>query len=83
MNIVGHHTDRSPLNLGQYNSPGEYCDPHTASSVFLRLLGLLLVESNQVCDFNHVLDETSMGRLSYGSVRHNVDCAKSIIEVFF
>ena len=26
------------MGLGQYNSPGEYCDPHTASSVFLILL---------------------------------------------
>ena len=26
------------MGLGQYNSLGEYCDPHTASSVFLILL---------------------------------------------
>ena len=25
------------MGLGQYNSLGEYCDPHTASSVFLIL----------------------------------------------
>ena len=25
-------------SLGQYNSPGEYCGPHTASSVFLIIL---------------------------------------------
>ena len=33
-----HHTDRGPMGLGQYNSLGEYCGPHTASSVFLILL---------------------------------------------
>ena len=26
------------MGLGQYNSLGEYCDPHTASSVFLILI---------------------------------------------
>ena len=26
------------MGLGQYNSLGEYCDPHTASSVILILL---------------------------------------------
>ena len=26
------------MGLGQYNSPGEYCDPHTVSSVFLILV---------------------------------------------
>ena len=40
---LGHHTDRGPLGLGQYkeysqyNGLGEYCGPHTASSVFLIL----------------------------------------------
>ena len=33
-----HHTDRSPMSLSQYYSLGEYCGPHTASSVFLILL---------------------------------------------
>ena len=33
-----HHTDGGPKDLGQYDSPGEYCDPHTASSVFLILI---------------------------------------------
>ena len=32
---LGQHTDRSLVGLGQY---GEYCGPHTASSVFLILL---------------------------------------------
>ena len=34
---LGHYvyTDRSPMGLGQYNGPGEYSGPHTASSVFL------------------------------------------------
>ena len=35
---LGHHTDRGPIGLGQYDSLGEYCNPHTASSVFLILL---------------------------------------------
>ena len=39
---IGHHTDRSPMGLSQYKAPdnsiGEYCDPHTASSVFLILV---------------------------------------------
>ena len=30
--LLGHH---GPMGLGQYNSIGEYCGPHTASSVFL------------------------------------------------
>ena len=28
-------TSRRVTDLRQYNSLGEYCDPHTASSVFL------------------------------------------------
>ena len=35
---LGHHTDCGPMGLGQYNSLGEYCGPHTASSVFLILI---------------------------------------------
>ena len=35
---LGYHTDHSPMGLGQYNSLGEYCGPHTASSVFLILI---------------------------------------------
>ena len=35
---LGHHTDHGPIGLGQYNSPGEYCGLHTASSVFLILV---------------------------------------------
>ena len=36
INIVGHYTDR------QYNNLGEYCGPHTASSVhvFLTLMSM-------------------------------------------
>ena len=34
----GHYTDRCPTGLGQYNGLGEYCGPHTASSVFLILV---------------------------------------------
>ena len=30
---LGYHTDRGPMGLGQYNSLGEYCGPHTASAV--------------------------------------------------
>ena len=36
--IHGHHTDRSTMGLGQYNSLREYCDPRTASFVFLILI---------------------------------------------
>ena len=32
---LGHDTDDDPMVIGQYNSVGEYCGPHTASSVFL------------------------------------------------
>ena len=39
---LGHHTDHGPMGLGQYNSLGEYYDPHTASSVFLILIFTLL-----------------------------------------
>ena len=35
---LGHPTDRGPVGLGQYDSLGEYCGPHTASSVFLIVL---------------------------------------------
>ena len=38
---LGHHTDRGPMGLGQYDGLGEYCGPHTASSVFLILLAML------------------------------------------
>ena len=33
------------MGLGQYNSLGEYCGPHTASSVFLILVLLMISES--------------------------------------
>ena len=33
LSTYGHHTDRGHMGLGQYNSLGEYCGPHTA--VFL------------------------------------------------
>ena len=32
---LGHHTGHGPIGLGQYDGPGEYCGPHTASSMFL------------------------------------------------
>ena len=32
---LGHYTDCGPMGLGQFNSLGEYCGPHTASSVLL------------------------------------------------
>ena len=35
---LGHHTDRGPVGLGQYDGLREYCGPHTASSVFLMLV---------------------------------------------
>ena len=35
---IGPHTDHGSVGLGQYNNLGEYCGPHTASSVFLILL---------------------------------------------
>ena len=31
-------THHGSMGFGQYNSLGEYCDPHTASSVFLILV---------------------------------------------
>ena len=36
------HTDSSLVGVGQYNSIGEYCGPHTASSVFLILVWVLV-----------------------------------------
>ena len=30
---LGHHTDHGPVGLDQYNSLGQYYDPHTASRV--------------------------------------------------
>ena len=33
----------SPMGLGQYNSLGEYCDPHTASPVFLIIVYIPIV----------------------------------------
>ena len=35
---LGHNSDRGPMDLGQYDCLGEYCGPHTASSVFLILV---------------------------------------------
>ena len=35
---LGHHTNRGPMGLGQYNSLGEYCRLSTASSVFRILI---------------------------------------------
>ena len=43
---LGHHTDRGPMGLVQYNSLGEYCGPHTASSVFL-----IMIRHRQVPSF--------------------------------
>ena len=37
---INHHTDRGPMGLSQYNSLEEYCDPHTASSVFLIVISI-------------------------------------------
>ena len=39
---IDHITDRNPMGLGQYDNLEEYCDPHTASSVFLILFSLTL-----------------------------------------
>ena len=35
---LGYYTDHGPTSLSQYNSRGEYCGPHTASSKFLILV---------------------------------------------
>ena len=35
---LGHKNDCGPIGLGQHNSLGESCGPHTASSVFLIFL---------------------------------------------
>ena len=35
---LGHHTNCGPTGLGQYYNLGEYCGPHTASSVFLLII---------------------------------------------
>ena len=35
---LGHHTDRGPMGLGQYNSLRECCGLSTASEVFLILV---------------------------------------------
>ena len=34
---LGYHSDYGSMGLGQYNSLGEYCGPHSASIVFLIL----------------------------------------------
>ena len=47
---LGHHTDRGPTGLGQYNSLGEYCGPCTASSVFL--ISLLAVDNHSQNEIN-------------------------------
>ena len=44
--LLGHHTDRGLMGLGQYNSQGEYCGPHTASSVVLILITLSDISIN-------------------------------------
>ena len=40
----GHHTDPGPMGLGQYNSLGEYCGPHTA---FFTLVFLTTIPSHE------------------------------------
>ena len=35
---LGYNTDHGRMALDQYNSLGEHCGPHTASSVFLILI---------------------------------------------
>ena len=51
-----HHADHGPMGLGQYNSLGEYCDPHTASSVFLVLVSQYVTDVFKKC-FLHVENE--------------------------
>ena len=41
---LGHHADRGPIGPGQYNSLGDYCGHHTASTVFLILVPLIKVK---------------------------------------
>ena len=54
------------MGHGQYNSLGEYCGPHTASSVFL-ILRLCDQSCTKVKDYQEgsggVKDEVSRGRL--------------------
>ena len=35
---LGHHTDRGPMGLGQYDGLGDHGGPHTASSGFLMII---------------------------------------------
>ena len=42
------------MGLGQYKSLGEYCDPHTASSVFLILIPVIVEATRDVVVEYHV-----------------------------
>ena len=50
---IGHHTDCGPMGLGQYNSLEEYCNPHTASSVFLMLILPPMIRVSPI-DYNYL-----------------------------
>ena len=52
---IGHHTDHGPIDLGLYDSLGEYCGPSTASSVFLIIIIIVYLHSKiQRCKLCHL-----------------------------
>ena len=54
---MGSIPDRGAMGLGQYNSLGEYCGRHTASSVFLILIGLVMKDcENHICHKSNQYD---------------------------
>ena len=53
------------MGLGQYNSLGEYCDPHTASSVFLILLWSFLYDHKHIPSWEIILENMPACVLRY------------------
>ena len=69
------------MGLGQYNSLGEYCGPHTASSVFLTLIPVIVEATHDVVVEYHVFVElfyTALTTLLFASHSNDDTPSKGI-----
>ena len=59
---LANYTDWGPLGLGQYDGLGEYCDPSTASSMFLICNKYLVsIRISMYTDMSYVYCELTKG----------------------
>ena len=65
------------MGLGQYDNLGEYCDPHTASSVFLILLLVFIISPIFLS-----MEDISQKRMRK-VVGHRSDCIPKESELVF